>query len=109
MPVNHDEITAQLSPLGWEWNRKTSKARYPISEGLGIYLTMADRRDYGRLSASIIVSPRVHVADLANLAADIHAASQTAAHVAEIIVRAYEASHRPQCPARAPHRKNGGA
>jgi hypothetical protein len=89
--MNADEITSALAIIGWVYVPKSRKAYYPTISGR-IYLSMADKRDYQRLSASLQLSPRAHVTELSRLGSDISAASQTAQEASEILLRAYESS-----------------
>jgi hypothetical protein len=85
------EITDRLAALGWTYVPKSRTAFYPVQCGR-IYLRTADRRDYSRLAATLRFAPTEHVTCLAQVGADIAAASHSAEAVADILLAAYEAN-----------------
>jgi hypothetical protein len=87
--MNAKEITDSLASIGWVYVPKSQKAYYPVCSGR-IYLSMADRRDYQRLAATLQFSPRAHVTELAKLGAEIAEASHTAPMAAEILLTAHD-------------------
>lgn len=76
--------TAQLASIGWVLNPKTLTARYQIRGFGSIHLRCSDPREYGR-DVMTVRAVRVHRMDLADVAADFAAASNSSAEVRLIL------------------------
>jgi len=85
------DLIWKMHQLGWTYVPKSKTAFFPTECGR-IYLRTADRRDYSRLAATLRFAPSAHIACLAQFAADMKAASETAEAVAELLLSHLESN-----------------